>query len=66
VPLNSVGNKKALEIESREIAARADNFLIAADLKGGVLIVKDGKVILNKGYGWADGGRKIPNTAKLF
>jgi len=58
--------QKAVEIQSREIAARVDNFLTAADLKGGVLIAKDGKVILNKGYGWADEGRKIPNTNKTI
>jgi CubicO group peptidase (beta-lactamase class C family) len=62
----AIGSKKAVEAGSQEIAARVDDFLNAADLKGGVLVAKNGKVILNKGYGWTDEGRKIPNTTKTI
>ena len=30
---------------------------------GGLLIVKNGKAILNKGYGWADKEKQIPSTS---
>lgn len=40
----------------------ADYFQKAAGLgfSGAVLVVKDGKVLLRNGYGWADVGRRIP------
>lgn len=31
---------------------------------GTVLAAKDGKIILNRGYGWADRERKVPNTTE--
>lgn len=61
---NAIGNKKAAEVGSQEIAARVDDFLTAAGVTGGVLLAKDGKVILRKGYGWANDERKIPMTTK--
>ena len=63
-PQNVAGNKKANEIKSQEIATRVDDFLAAAGVTGGVLIAKDGKVILRKGYGWADESWKIPMTSR--
>src|SRR5215213_9013508 len=41
-----------------------DDFLNAAGITGGVLVAKNGEVILRKGYGWADENRKIPMTTK--
>jgi CubicO group peptidase (beta-lactamase class C family) len=41
-----------------------DNYLLKLakekNFSGGLLIIKDGKQLLNKGYGWADKDRKIP------
>lgn len=34
------------------------------DFNGGVLIVKDGKIIMSKGYGYADYEHGIPNTSR--
>lgn len=64
VPQSAAGNKKADEIRSREIAAHVDDFLTAAGVTGGVLIAKNGEVILRKGYGWANEERRIPMTTK--
>jgi CubicO group peptidase (beta-lactamase class C family) len=44
------------------VAARVDDFLTAAGVTGGILIAKNGEVILRKGYSWADDDRKIPMT----
>lgn len=43
-----------------------DNYLIKLstekNFSGGLLIIKDGKKIFSKGYGWADKDKKIPFT----
>ena len=49
------------------IAARIDTFLTRAaedGLSGTLLVEKDGAVILHKGYGWADRGRRVPATTR--
>ncbi|MGE5179665.1 MAG: serine hydrolase domain-containing protein [Bacteroidota bacterium] len=46
-------------------AARIDSFMTAAaalGAEGTLLVERDGKVILSRGYGLADRGRKIPAT----
>ena len=43
-----------------------DNYLtklaVEKNFSGGLLIIKDGKKIFSKGYGWADMDKKIPFT----
>ncbi|MBI3817230.1 MAG: beta-lactamase family protein [Planctomycetes bacterium] len=49
------------------IAARVDAFLNASGVRGGILVAKNGKVILSNGYGWADGKHTIPiSTETVF
>lgn len=50
--------------ESRSVAERIDAFLVASGVRGGILIAKDGEVLLANGYGGADDTRKIPITPK--
>ncbi len=64
VTKNAAKDKMAVEINSQEIKSRVDDFLTAAGVTGGVLIAKDGKVILRKGYGWANEEQKIPMTTR--
>jgi CubicO group peptidase (beta-lactamase class C family) len=64
VTKNAPKDKIAVNLNSQEIKDRVDDFLTAAGATGGVLIAKDGKVILRKGYGWADESRKIPMTTR--
>ena len=58
---NNLSKNKA---ENDATVMRVDDFLSAAGVTGGVLIAKDRKVILRKGYGWADEKRKIPMTTR--
>lgn len=47
------------------LAIRIDTFLSSSvfnGFSGSVLLAKDGKIILSKGYGWADRKMKIPNS----
>jgi CubicO group peptidase (beta-lactamase class C family) len=63
--LSGVGN--APQIVQPGLGAEIDSFLLsAADLgySGIVLVARDGHIILNKGYGWADRERGIPLTAQ--
>lgn len=51
--------------ENGQTRQRIDNYLTAGvpnGLSGAVLVYKDGKVILNKGYGFADKEKAILNT----
>jgi len=53
-------------IDAQDVSARLDSVMKAAEAKGfsGVVrIAKDGKVILEKGYGLADRENRIPFTA---
>jgi CubicO group peptidase (beta-lactamase class C family) len=59
----ATGNKGPRS-NDREIAKTVDDFLSAAGATGGVLIAKNGKVILRKGYGWADEERQAPMTTR--
>lgn len=52
--------KAALQVK----ADRVNDFLTAAGVTGGILVAKNGKVILRKGYGWANETRKIPLTSE--
>ena len=36
------------------------------NFSGGLLIIKDGKLLLSKGYGWADKDKKIPFTPRTL
>lgn len=51
--------------KAQDIAAKADEYLTAMlnqeKFSGTVLIAKDGKILLNKGYGWADAEKQKPN-----
>jgi CubicO group peptidase (beta-lactamase class C family) len=52
-----------------ELGARLDEFLERATARGfsGVVLVRrDGRVVLHKGYGWADREKRIPNTTKTI
>ncbi len=49
----------------QELTQKIDAYLAAGAAKGFsgvVLVARDSKVIFSKGYGWADRGKKIPNT----
>ena len=49
-----------------ELGKKADDYLSRLEpfgFSGAVLVAKDGEVVLEKGYGWADREKKIPFTA---
>ncbi|HEY1023809.1 MAG TPA: serine hydrolase [Sphingobacteriaceae bacterium] len=52
-------------LKAQDIATKADEYLTAISkqkkFSGTVLIAKGGKVLLNKGYGWADAEKKVYN-----
>ena len=53
-------------LNSGAVAIRIDNYLKSSEINGysvSVLVAKEGKIILSKGYGWADRKMKIPNLA---
>jgi CubicO group peptidase (beta-lactamase class C family) len=56
-------------VSNNDTCKNIDKYLtqLAADknFSGGLLIVKDGKKIFSKGYGWADKENKIPFTPSL-
>lgn len=56
--------EKVEEIERSSLSIRVDDFLTASGATGGILIAKNGKVILRKGYGWANETQRTPNTTK--
>jgi len=56
----NVSDKNNLPVALDEYLRRAT----ANGFSGAVLIAKDGKVVLRKGYGWSDRKNKIPITAK--
>jgi len=46
------------------INTRIDNYLnssVENGYSGSILVAKDGKILLSKGYGWADRNKKLPN-----
>ena len=47
---------------SPDLAAKADAYIKAAGIQGSVLLAKNGKVILAKGYGLANIELDVPNT----
>ncbi len=47
-----------------EVISRLDTYFTNLGFTGSVLIARDGKILLNKGYGEADRVKKIPNTAR--
>lgn len=49
-----------------EIQSRVDKALQQMDFNGSVLIAKDGKILLCKGYGLANFEKKIPNTSSTI
>ena len=52
-----------------DLSRTLDEYLSRATangFSGSVLVVKDGKVLLRKGYGWADKANKVPITAETF
>jgi CubicO group peptidase (beta-lactamase class C family) len=55
--------------EKTNLSATLDEYLRRATANGfygAVLAAKDGKIILRKGYGWADRENKIPITAETI
>ncbi|OJJ22091.1 penicillin-binding protein [marine bacterium AO1-C] len=55
--------------QDKQLRTRIDQFLNQSAKKGfagAVLVAKQGKVILSKGYGWADRKNKIPVTARTI
>lgn len=61
-PTRPVKDSLPNKAENRATVTQVDDFLSVAGVTGGVLIAKDGKVILRKGYGWANEEQKIPMT----
>jgi len=64
--LNS-SNNEAGEIVKREIGKKLDDYLmriIPFGFSGALLVAKDGKIILNKGYGLAIRSENVPNTSE--
>ncbi len=59
-------NKTSNEIISNDTCKLIDRYLTKLatekNFSGGLLIVKDGKKIFSKGYGWANKDKKIPFT----
>ena len=47
-----------------EIISRLDTYFTNLAFTGSVLIARDGKILLQKGYGEADRAQKIPNTER--
>ena len=58
------------KVVTGELGARLDTYLrrlAPFGFSGGVLVAKEGEVVLNNGYGMADRERRVPNTvATLF
>ncbi|MFN0205571.1 MAG: serine hydrolase domain-containing protein [Planctomycetota bacterium] len=50
--------------DTQPIVSRIDTFLNAAGVRGGILIAKDGEIMLSAGYGFADEERKSLITTK--
>ena len=44
--------------------AQLDQYLQKQDLSGTAVIVKNGKVLLNKGYGMANKEKQVPNNSE--
>lgn len=55
-------NKYNANINFNKAITAIDNYLTATGVSGGILIAKNGKVVLGKGYGWTDEKHKIPIT----
>ncbi|HYH15969.1 MAG TPA: serine hydrolase [Flavisolibacter sp.] len=55
-------------VQAQDIASKADALLMAyhtqGKFTGTVLIAKEGKIIFEKGYGYADIQNKVPNSSK--
>ena len=53
---------------AQDISSRLDDFLTKQtterSLSGSVLVAREGKLLLNNGYGEADREKKVPNTAR--
>ncbi|HEX8637470.1 MAG TPA: serine hydrolase domain-containing protein, partial [Pyrinomonadaceae bacterium] len=59
-------NVKKDEIVTGATGATLDDYLTRAaafGFSGALIVEKDGKVILSKGYGWADRAKNVKNTA---
>ena len=53
--------------KSSDLTAKADEYIKSAGIQGSVLLAKRGKVILAKGYGFANIELDVPNTpATIF
>lgn len=55
--------------DKNNLSATLDEYLrraTANGFSGAVLVARDGKIILRKGYGWADRENKIPITAETI
>ena len=54
------------EVKNNELKAKIDTYINASSENGyaaSVLVVKQGELILSKGYGWSDRNNKILNTS---
>src|SRR3712207_4187978 len=52
-----------------ELGERVDDLLInfsREGYSGSALVVRNGEIILHKGYGWADRERRVPNTPQTL
>jgi hypothetical protein len=59
-------NIKKDEIVNGATGATLDDYLTRAEafgFSGALIVEKDGKIILSKGYGWADRAKNVKNTA---
>src|SRR5215203_4845853 len=55
--------------DKKNLGATLDEYLrraTANGFSGAILVAKDGKMVLRKGYGWADKNNKIPITAETI
>lgn len=65
---DSLGGPKAVRLDRTDLRTWLDglvpNALREGDLPGAiVVVVKDGRILVQKGYGWADVGRRVPMDA---
>jgi CubicO group peptidase (beta-lactamase class C family) len=62
-PIEAENSLPAYEDRIKLIDEYLNKLAIERNYSGALLIVKDGKALLNKGYGWADKENKIPFTS---
>ena len=65
-----VNSQKSSNAIANDNCPIIDNYLsklaIEKNFSGGLLIIKDGKQLLSKGYGWADKANKIPFSSSTL